>query len=460
MRVASVPIMPLGGALSLPRITAVSAISPDVDSPNATNDIPSQVVDGNIVLAHFGAAGPGANPTFSVPAGEGWLEVTSGYDSTGADMKAALYWKRWGAGGQTDNTNVTFQSTLGNSRLVLSLMAGAVGSGTPYSAAASLVGSSLAMTTMLIAGSVLVPTNGLLLRFYAACGTAINTTPDAEPSIYSGASYGWTAGVDGSCAASALAAPPGFSASSTATASATPVNGWTTFSLALEGDGSLTPSVLAVSAISTNTNAQDATNTVPGTPATDNIVLAQFCNVAASAPVFTPPAGEGWSLITQIETQSGANSKSALYWKRWGAGGQTDNTVVTFASNGGNSRLVLTLIENAKTTGNPYGSEAFVAQCDDASADMASTSPSAAIALAQSAVVRFYMATAPGISLNAPMVEKYDGAAYSWNTGTNAAVASSWLRALAAGTAPLRSAQSNVATENGWVGLTAVFPPY
>jgi hypothetical protein len=85
---------------------------------------------------------------------------------------------------------------------------------------------------------------------------------------------------------------------------------------------------------------------------------------------------------------------------------------------------------------------------------MACTSPALSVVPIVALVMRFYAVSAPGVELNAPMVEKYDGAAYSFSATANGAVACSALVFPGGGTTPLRSARSNTNTANGWVGIT------
>lgn len=437
-----------------PFIVQVSAISPDIagdTAPEITlNETP---LNNDVVFIHVQASGTAANTVFTPPAGEGFSAVVgaNGYDTTASDSRGQVFWKRWGTG-DTDNTNIVFTSSTANARITATVVRGMSTTYTPHGA--TLIGSGQAMTPTLIAPSANVPVNGLLMRFYSGAATTIDLTT-SETAIYQGVSYAWTAGTDGAMAASAIAASPGISTAATAASSVgTVTNGWSGITLALQGIAG-TPTVAAVSAISTDTTSGSATNTIPATGlATDTIVLAHCGNSAGGASLVAPPAGEGWQLVNTISSGSGLDSGSALFWKRWGAGGgQIDNTVVTF-TNGTNLRLTLTNVTGCITSGTPFATDGTAGQCDDASFDMSVTAPSLLLTGVMSTILRFFTASAPGMVLNAPMFELYDGINYSYNDGTNGAMAGSQRTIAGGGTAPIRSAQTNTVTANGWVGMT------
>jgi hypothetical protein len=446
---------------SVPRVGGVSAISPNVNQDTTpTQDVPGTPIAGDIIFAHLMAAAPTANATFTPPVGEGWQSVASGHDLTQSDTRAQVFSKVWGAG-DIDNVTVVFTSSHPNARLVLLIVRN--GDTTTPPVGAAQVGSQQVGSSMPMAPTVLAPDRCLLMHFYEVSVAGGSVTADVNP-IYGGPSYiGGPSGQDVSMAADATAVPSGSTAVFSATGSTTSVNGWTAISMAFEGDSSV-PVVQSVSAISADVDSPSPTNTIMGTPAAGEIIVAHLVNGGSADdtnPAYTPPVGEGWQTdpAIRITSQTANDSSSQVFWKRWGAG-FTDNTVVTFTGTTGNARLVLTRLSGCVPSGAPFASAS--ASSDDASNDMGVTTPALAVPEDVSLVLRFYAATPEVVAdmeINAPMNEAYDGAAYSFDDGNNGAMAGSFQVQAVAGTAALRSAQTSVKTTNGWVGITVAVGP-
>ncbi len=443
-----------------PRIVAVSAISPNVNQDTTpTQDVPGTPAAGDEIYAHVMAAGPQGNATFTPPAGEGWQSVSSGWDQTQLDTRAQVFYKIWGDG-NIDNVTVTFTSSAPNARLVLMVVRDADTGSAP--AGASFVGSSQVGSATPIAPSVIAPPNCLVLHFFEVSSFAVSVVADDGP-VYGGPAYLGAAGQDVAMALGALAVPTGSTAAYQATASGLCANGWTTVSVALQGESSV-PIIESVSAISADVNSPNASNTIVGTPSAGEIVFAHIVNggnAVGADPAFTPPPGEGWQTdpLLRSTSQTLFDSTCQVFWKRWGSG-SIDNTSVTFTGTTGNSRLVLMRVSGCVASGAPFTSAATAS--DDASNDMGAIAPALSVPDDGSLVMRFYAATPNGgeaMTLNAPMVEAYDGAAYSFNDGTNGAMAASAQVQAVAGSALPRSARASVKTENGWVGMTIAVAP-
>ncbi len=442
-----------------PRVAAVSAISPDIGAdvtPTAT--VPGTPQAGYLVFCQAIAAGPAADVTFTPPAGEGFLSIASGWDQTGSDTRTELFWKRWGAG-DIDNMSVVFSSSLPNARIALVTVADASLVTAPT--ALAMAGSTNVSSPTLVAPSVVVPQRGLLMHFYeAAASGGVYVDPDVS-TVYGGIAYLGTAGADVSLACDAEETMSGSSPTFEAQASALSVsNGWNTVTVGLAGD-SAAPVVAAFSAISADVNSPNATNTVPGAPAAGDIVLAHLGNSSAAVPGLAPPAGEGWALLENSHSTTNMDSTIAVYWKRWGEMGQTDNMVVNFTGSSGNTRLVLALVTGCVTSGNPFAADGVSTQSDSSGDSMSITAPSLVVPYDQALVMRFFAASniPVPISINPPMNLIYGGTGYRFTNGNNGAIASSAQIRARAGTASQRTASTSIATGSGNVGITAIVPP-
>lgn len=87
-------------------------------------------------------------------------------------------------------------------------------------------------------------------------------------------------------------------------------------------------------------------------------VLVAMCQnrSTSSTATMTPPAGQGWTEITQF-TRVVSGSTEVWYWKRWGAGGgQTDDATPTFTwSTAGNvNSVALVQVRNASAASPPW----------------------------------------------------------------------------------------------------------
>jgi hypothetical protein len=90
--------------------------------------------------------------------------------------------------------------------------------------------------------------------------------------------------------------------------------------------------------------------------ASGDIILVHVSSRVTGTLTFTPPAGEGWTKITETERiVSGA--LDVCYWKRWGAGGgQTDDSTPTFTLSAAGAlwNVTATVWRGCKSSGNPY----------------------------------------------------------------------------------------------------------
>lgn len=212
------------GGTGSPQIMGVSAISTDTNGTGATATVPGSPATNDVIVAHVTVTG--APSSISPPSGEGWTSIATTTDSAGSTTTVAVYWKRWGTG-STDNTSVSFTGTAGNMRLVLSRLRGCKTSGNPYTASATGNGGGAGTGTTLTAPTATGASQQRVMRFYSQSASAANcavNTPQA--STYGGASYAFTAGVDGACACgdyTKTATPVG---TETATSSGTLTNGW------------------------------------------------------------------------------------------------------------------------------------------------------------------------------------------------------------------------------------------
>lgn len=214
------------GGLGGPLVMGVSAISTDTNATGATATVPGTAATNDVIVAHVTITNEnGAASSVSPPAGEGWSIIASTSDSAGTDCTCVIYWKRWGTG-STDNTSVAFTGTSGNMRLVLTRLRGCKTSGNPYTDATGANGGGAGTGTTLTAPTANGGSQKRVLRFYSGSATSATITANGMAATYGGASYGFTAGVDGACAAGDAMLDSNPTGTATATSSATLANGW------------------------------------------------------------------------------------------------------------------------------------------------------------------------------------------------------------------------------------------
>lgn len=211
------------------------------------------------------------------------------------------------------------------------------------------------------------------------------------------------------------------------------------------------PVVAGVSAISTNVSATGASNTVPGTPSKDDVVLAHVSVVGTNPSTISPPAGEGWVLI-HYAVSSGGNAGLAVYWKRWGAG-YTDNTSVSFTGTSGNMRLVLVRVINCMWAGVPANGAAISSSSANGTTFTAPSVPMVDKGL----VFRFFtggitVGSAGSVTPDSG-TQQYGGASYSWTAGNDGCCACGTASSSAGSTGTV-TATSTVSDE--WVASTIV----
>lgn len=222
-----------GGAPATPVLANVSAMSTDTNATGATNTVPGSPATNNIIEAHITIAGSSAS-VITPPAGEGWTLATRGDDTAGSGCTCATYWKRWGSG-STDNTSIAFTGTLGNMRLVLKRITGCKTSGNPYTDATSGGGGGAGTGTTMTAPTATGGTNKLVVRNFSGSAAAASGTPDSGTVAYSGASYAFTAGVDGHCSSSSTNSNSNPTGTATGTSTVALSNGWAASTLSYSG---------------------------------------------------------------------------------------------------------------------------------------------------------------------------------------------------------------------------------
>jgi hypothetical protein len=111
-----------------PQLVGVSALAGGNAVVSATPDISAvDIQTGDVVYAQVDARITG---TVAFPAGEGWTLANERNVATAID---SLYWKRWGVGGQTDDTTPTITfSASGKSGVTLSVWRGCRLTGDPH----------------------------------------------------------------------------------------------------------------------------------------------------------------------------------------------------------------------------------------------------------------------------------------------------------------------------------------
>ena len=233
----------------------------------------------------------------------------------------------------------------------------------------------------------------------------------------------------------------------------TDVANYLTYSLAKWGAlGS--PIVMSTSGNSADSNSTNATNTIAGTPATNDVIVAHVTVSGASSSVITPPAGEGWALIVRSDdAPTGSGTSAAVYWKRWGTG-STDNTSVAFTGTVGNMRLALTRLRGCKTSGNPFTASAATTNNGSVTTVTAPTATGAA----QQRTLRFYSVSANTVALTPAAGVNAGGVLYTsaFTAGVDGASAAteSTTDANPTGTA---SATASATTANGSCAITVTF---
>jgi hypothetical protein len=231
----STPLPASGGVTPwpTPTVAAIGAISTNTNATGATavtNGTPSS---GDLVVVEIivvdGSAGAGS--TITPPSGHGFTLVDSAISSD-SNCKIAVYWKRWGAG-NTDATSMAFTGTSGNMRATAITISGAVATGTPYSAGEHAAASSSSSGTTATAPTVTTDnTNRLVLRFFACAASTVNVSAVSDTSVFSGASYAFTSGVDGAMACAKLT--PGSGSTGTGTATLSTSAPWAAVTVAID----------------------------------------------------------------------------------------------------------------------------------------------------------------------------------------------------------------------------------
>lgn len=233
-----------GGKAATPVWESSGSISTDTNATGATASVSGTPNTNDILLAHVTITNSSTS-TISPPSGEGWSIVARADDTANSDCTCAVYWKRWGSG-STDNTSIAFTGTAGNMRLVITRVSGAHTSGDPFSAGEKATNSGGGAGTGTTLTPATVTADGdssmgdrLVFQFYSGSATAANISSTTSTTRYSGASYAFTAGVDGCCAMSSIALAGGATSDPTATAtcSGTLTNGWGVVTLALNPVG-------------------------------------------------------------------------------------------------------------------------------------------------------------------------------------------------------------------------------
>lgn len=195
----------------------------------ATGTVPSSKQNGDIILAHAITAGGTDGAIISAPAGEGWNSVVSVEETVGTNCVGAVFWKRWGQIGQTDNTSTTFTPTSGDCGLVLAVIRGAKASGdvigTEYTTNHGSGGTSLTISSAIPASNLRLGIT--LFGASIAAGNISGTSGTFWAQMYAGSSYATTAGSDRGMAANYNRNIPLVGAAASSATASTTMNGWT-----------------------------------------------------------------------------------------------------------------------------------------------------------------------------------------------------------------------------------------
>lgn len=213
------------------------------------------------------------------------------------------------------------------------------------------------------------------------------------------------------------------------------------------------PTIVGITAISTNTNSSSATSqTLPLTPDTGDLLFAHVAVTDGSGTSVTPPSGEGWSLIDTGTSGSGGTI-AKIYWKRWGAG-DTDNTTSAFTGTAGNMRVTITVVRDGKSSGTPY---AVSANAGSSSSGTTATAPAVTSPGAARLLLRFFTASGTATNVSATSENaRYSGSSYGFTSGVDGCMGMS---SLVVGSGDTGTATATLAVSGDWGAVTVAVDP-
>lgn len=185
-----------------------------------------------------------------------------------------------------------------------------------------------------------------------------------------------------------------------------------------------------------------------GTIAINHIVIAHVHLVSGGDGAFaSAPSGEGWTRIVDVENTAGANSATSVFWKRWGAAGQTDDTTPTFTAAGGSLAAVCSVWRGCKTTGNPYDGSEFASTSGTTGTSLSGANVTVTAGNAKTMICMYGAATAAGnvSSLSGTFyTSAYFGASFAATAGTDRAVGMNYNPNVPSGSVPGSTATLSV----------------
>lgn len=184
-----------GGALTddlvAPYVADWSAQTARVTTATSTPTVPAQVAAGDLVCVH--AVVRATTSAISAPAGEGWSQVEL---ASGNSLRAYLFAKIWGLGGQTDDTTPDFTKDTGTvgfftTAFVVRNPKHATAPWTSVSSAIVASGqqSNAAAATATAPSVTHTGNNRTVMRLYASADDNALATPSTGALIFGGASY-------------------------------------------------------------------------------------------------------------------------------------------------------------------------------------------------------------------------------------------------------------------------------